>query len=141
MHQTVSVMSKTVADQTDVIRDVACSAGLKEWSVTCRALEEGRQIILLRKGGIHDAEGVFELEHNIFWLLPTYLHQDETLVKPEHRDLFREDAAAQATPQKCFALRSLARVEQVFTVAPENEAKLMRAGHIWSEKYLEGRFD
>jgi hypothetical protein len=27
-------------------------AALKEWAVVCKALEEGRQILLLRKGGI-----------------------------------------------------------------------------------------
>ena len=24
----------------------------KEWAITCKALEEGRQVVLLRKGGI-----------------------------------------------------------------------------------------
>ena len=25
---------------------------LKEWAIICKALEEGRQVVLLRKGGI-----------------------------------------------------------------------------------------
>jgi len=44
---------------------------LKEWAVTCRALAEGRQAILLRKGGIGEAGGAFQVEHTRFWLLPT----------------------------------------------------------------------
>lgn len=47
---------------------------LKEWSATIGALAQGRQIVLLRKGGILDDDGVFQLEQTRFWLQPTYLH-------------------------------------------------------------------
>src|SRR5687768_3845167 len=39
---------------------------LKEWATVCTALETGRQILLLRKGGIHETGGQFELEHSRF---------------------------------------------------------------------------
>ena len=35
----------------------------KEWAVTCQALAAGRQSLLLRKGGIHERNGRFEVEH------------------------------------------------------------------------------
>ena len=47
----------------------------KEWAVICRALAEGRQALILRKGGIAEAGGRFEVEHTRFWLFPTYTHQ------------------------------------------------------------------
>jgi len=60
--------------------------GLKEWASVCLALEEGRQTILLRKGGIHESAGEFELEHTQFVLFPTYLHQNLKMLKePAHR--------------------------------------------------------
>src|SRR5687767_1695492 len=56
--------------------------GLKEWAIVCHALEQGRQIILLRKGGIRESGGEFELEHRQFLLFPTYLHQTLNGLKP-----------------------------------------------------------
>src|SRR6476469_947176 len=49
---------------------------LKEWATVCHALETGRQMLLLRKGGIYEAAGEFELENPQFLLFPTYLHQN-----------------------------------------------------------------
>ena len=48
---------------------------LKEWAVICRALAEGKQSLLLRKGGIAEPGGDFAVEHTRFWLMPTYTHQ------------------------------------------------------------------
>src|SRR5438105_15223558 len=56
---------------------------LKEWAAVCSALETGRQMILLRKGGIYEAAGEFELENRRFVLFPTYLHQNLAMLKPE----------------------------------------------------------
>jgi hypothetical protein len=54
----------------------------KEWASICTLLAEGKQTLLLRKGGIAETEGVFRLEHDRFWLFPTYLHQQrEALVE------------------------------------------------------------
>ena len=59
---------------------------LKEWAVVCRALESGRQIILLRKGGIYEAAGEFEVENREFLLFPSYVHQNLKMLKEsEHR--------------------------------------------------------
>ena len=52
---------------------------LKEWAVICRALAEGRQSLLLRKGGIAEAGGAFQVEQPRFWLLPTYVMYYMTL--------------------------------------------------------------
>ena len=56
---------------------------LKEWATVCTALENGRQILLLRKGGIYEAAGEFELQNRAFLLFPTYLHQNRKMLKPE----------------------------------------------------------
>lgn len=46
---------------------------LREWASTCAAIEAGRHILLIRKGGIAEAE--FEIETKSFLLLPTLFHQ------------------------------------------------------------------
>ena len=47
----------------------------KEWAAICRALVQGRQRIILRKGGIVEPGGSFRIEHRDFLLLPTFVHQ------------------------------------------------------------------
>jgi hypothetical protein len=64
----------------------------KEWAVTCKALETGRQSVLLRKGGIHERGGRFEVEHNEFWLFPTRFHQNPDELRPEARPLLQQMA-------------------------------------------------
>src|SRR3954469_15109399 len=58
----------------------------KEWAVVCRALGLGRQILILRKGGIAEGPRGFEVLDPQFFLYPTYLHQSPTSVTPEWRD-------------------------------------------------------
>jgi hypothetical protein len=70
---------------------------LKEWAVVCRALKTGRQIMLLRKGGIHESSAGFELEHMQFLLFPTYLHQNLQMLKPEAHAEFEDHSAEPAT--------------------------------------------
>jgi hypothetical protein len=59
--------------------------GLKEWDAVVRALGTGRQCLLIRKGGIHETEGRFEIEHRRFVLFPTWLHQRVDWVKEPDR--------------------------------------------------------
>lgn len=54
----------------------------KEWAAICEALASGRQALILRKGGIAEAEGEFRPDYQRFWLYPTYVHQQETGLKP-----------------------------------------------------------
>ena len=124
-----------------------CDIALKEWSVTLCALNEGRQIVLLRKGGLLDPAtdvseaGTFAIEYSNFWLMPTFLHQDTKLVKPEHRDLFESSQSMRRADEKQFlALQTWARVERVWSFSPHDEERLVRAPHIWSRDYLDVRF-
>lgn len=56
---------------------------LQEWAAVCSALGEGRIMVTVRKGGIHEHGGaLFRPEHNRFALLPSYLHQEATRLQP-----------------------------------------------------------
>jgi len=57
----------------------------KEWAVTVRALAEGEQLLTLRKGGIREENRHFEIEHDRFFLYPTFDHQRNDLVKDAHQ--------------------------------------------------------
>src|SRR4051794_7137019 len=62
---------------------------LKEWAVTVRALAEGEQLVALRKGGIREEEKHFEVEHDQFFLYPTFDHQRNDLVRESHHPELR----------------------------------------------------
>src|SRR6476619_2365669 len=61
----------------------------KEWAVTVRALAEGEQMLTLRKGGVHAPNKQFELDHDRFFLYPTFDHQRIDLVRESHRPELR----------------------------------------------------
>ncbi|MED5428431.1 MAG: DUF1802 family protein, partial [Chloroflexota bacterium] len=66
----------------------SCNVALKEWAVTIRAMALGGQIIIVRKGGIHQDDKEFRIIHPSFLLFPTYEHQKLDLLKPSvQRDL------------------------------------------------------
>lgn len=49
---------------------------LKEWAVAEEALATGQIALLIRKGGIHERQGDFAVEHREFWIYPTGWHQN-----------------------------------------------------------------
>ncbi len=51
------------------------NVAIKEWDSVCRAMLDGQQSVLLRKGGIAEAKRRFVPEHAQFLLFPTFLHQ------------------------------------------------------------------
>lgn len=55
---------------------IANHTALKEWSDVIAALGSGKQIVLIRKGGIADPS--FGVEADRFYLYPTYFHQGES---------------------------------------------------------------
>jgi hypothetical protein len=63
----------------------ACQTAFKEWAVTIDALAGGEQILILRKGGIHERNLHFQIEHDRFLFFPGYLHQDASLLKPDYQ--------------------------------------------------------
>ncbi len=54
-----------------------CQVASREWAGVCSLLETGRQVVLVRKGGVAESAGpgVFTLQHSEFWLYPTYFHE------------------------------------------------------------------
>lgn len=55
---------------------------LKEWAAIEDALAGGRLSLLVRKGGIQETRGGFEVEHRAFWIFPTGWHQNEHELSP-----------------------------------------------------------
>jgi hypothetical protein len=112
----------------------------KEWAVICRALAEGKQAMILRKGGISETHGDFRVEHTRFWLFPTWTHQQESGIVEEARPLL-EQARADRAPEGTVRLTHFAEVPCVYHV--DDLAKAWKLGglHLWSADTVEARFN
>ena len=114
-------------------------ATLKEWAVICRALGTGRQVLILRKGGIGEEAGTFRPEHREFLFFPTGFHQSTEHVLPEAHGLLRE-AEADQPPADQVTFRDFAFVTDAMRVASLSALRALRGEHIWSDAVVEERF-
>ncbi|CAN3128410.1 DUF1802 family protein [Mycobacterium sp. smrl_JER01] len=105
---------------------------LKEWSAAVHALLDGRQTVLLRKGGIHEKrfEVAPELAGSRFLLFPTVAHSHAERVRPDHHDLL-ESAAADST-DAAVVLRAGVRVVAAVPVERPDRLDEIASLHIWT---------
>lgn len=112
----------------------------KEWAVVCRALAEGRQSLILRKGGIAEVGGRFRPEHEQFWLYPTYLHEHADGVKPTALPLF-EQALAERPQSGRVVLDYFVQVAHAHQASDWKEVEALNDLHIWSPRAVRAKFD
>lgn len=117
----------------------ANSVALKEWAVICHELAAGRQIVLLRKGGIREPSGGFALEHREFFLFPTYVHENTDEVVPRVRATLAEVATA-APPGGILRLHLYATVESVTGVENLESLRRLDGQHALAWPAVERRF-
>ncbi len=105
---------------------------LKEWSAAVHALLDGRQTVLLRKGGIHEKrfDVAPEVAQSWFLLFPTVVHSHAERVRPEHRELLGP-AAADSTEDD-VVLRAVARVVAAVEVNRPEKLDEIAPLHIWT---------
>jgi hypothetical protein len=112
----------------------------KEWAVVVDALGRGEQILILRKGGLHEGRGGFRPEHARFLLFPTRFHQQREGVVPAAAARF--DALAAAWPPS-----DRVRFEFVADVVatrwlPDRAAALaLRGEHVWRDETVAAKAD
>ena len=115
-----------------------CHAALKEWAVAIRALDQGRQALIIRKGGIREDGNRFQVLHPEFLLFPSYEHQQAELLRPEHAQALAGAMEEAPTPGWLTFTHS-AQVHRAFTVSELEELQALTPHHIWSEEYAEKR--
>ena len=117
------------------------SIAFKEWAVICDALEQGRQTLILRKGGIHEGRDGFRVAHSEFWLFPTYLHESEgtdRIIDESRDDLARVIAARPAAGQVSFNLYAI--VTDVHEIRDPRQLPKLIGHHIWSDRSVDEKF-
>ena len=115
---------------------------LKEWSIVCRALENGRQSILLRKGGILEYKEGFEISQKIFLLYPTLEHQSREYLQQDYLqeiELLLKNNGPNFDQDKINTITILARIEGMQEFNDETKLSKLEKYHIWNEKYVNMR--
>jgi hypothetical protein len=120
-------------------RQPGSRTAFKEWAVICRALAQGRQRVILRKGGIVEPGGRFELADREFLLMPTFLHQSPESIVPEARDLL-VDIDADRPPEGTVVFRHRARVVDSQRIESLAGLDRFRGQHIWADQVVTERF-
>src|SRR5438093_12862091 len=93
----------------------------KEWAVICEALGQGKQAIILRKGGIAEE---FAVEETRFWLYPTFVHQQNDGIQDEARPLL-EQVFANRPPAGKVRLQLWAEITGAYQIRDELPAMLL----------------
>ncbi|ACK73443.1 Protein of unknown function DUF1802 [Gloeothece citriformis PCC 7424] len=107
---------------------------LKEWEVAINALEVGKTILLLRKGGIEEVSAQFEVKYRQVLLYPTYEHQNPNLLKPDY--------SIQVTPvtsgwhPDSIRIGSWAEITDIFAVSDAIKLKQLFPYHIWNQEFI-----
>jgi len=118
------------------------TTALKEWAVVQRSLLEGHQIILVRKGGLIEDAGEFDLRARQFLLYPTYTHETERAgdLQPCFGQWLDEEEARKTAPAE-IRIEAAAAVTDVVRV--DDRARLLNLApqHIWSPQFIAGRYD
>lgn len=110
-----------------------CGIAYKEWAGVCAAVGQGRQTILLRKGGIAESAGRFRPEHGRFWLYPTRLHQAQ-------QGLRDPSPPAEVHPPGLIPIRHLVEVLSASWIDRLDDALALAPRHVWTEETIRSRF-
>src|SRR5204862_7649304 len=128
----------------------------KEWAVTTRALSGGEQLVTLRTGGIREENKHFELEHEQFFLYPTFDHQRNDLVRESHHPALRRALEEGVWPDEeppprallpdggipqpdRVRLRAWAEVVDHVTIHDRRSLDALSPYYIWTPDYAEQR--
>ncbi|PKB81365.1 MAG: hypothetical protein BZY88_06670 [SAR202 cluster bacterium Io17-Chloro-G9] len=115
-----------------------CQTALKEWAITVDALAQGQQVLLLRKGGIHEDSKDFRMMHPEFLLYPTYEHQREDLLKEDHQPRLRNLVAQEHNLEEIH-FTHWAKVEELIEVSQQELVDALSPHYIWTNSYAQSR--
>lgn len=108
---------------------------LKEWAVVVKALEEGEQCVLFRKGGILDPG--FSLESPEFLLFPTFEHQTKEYLKENYKNRFDELLARRKADK--IAITSSAKVVASWETSDKEKLHRLKKYHVYNDDFIDYR--
>jgi hypothetical protein len=106
----------------------------KEWSSVVRALGKGEQLIILRKGGIHED---FSVRYPSFFLLPTHYHEEKDKIKRE--DFLTGDQELNSTAE--VKIKYFATITDTLEITDASVLDSLAPYHIWTDEVIHERFE
>ena len=113
---------------------------LKEWATVVKALENGDQTIILRKGGILENASGFKIESKKFLLFPTFEHQELNHLKPQFQK-YLKDVKKNHPKDGHNQIASYAEMIDGVDIEAEEKINALSPFHIWSDSYIKERRD
>jgi hypothetical protein len=110
---------------------------LKEWQTAVTALMQGQTVLLLRKGGIRESGGQFQVAARQVLLLPTYEHQQAQLLKPDFQSL--TESPHQENEGDSIIFTGWADITHVFCLKPPSVAYELLPHLIWNRSFVDDR--
>ena len=114
------------------------NVALKEWAVAVKALREGRQVLLVRKGGIREETRDFRIQAREFLLFPTYEHQQRELLQPEFVPDLEEVLGIHHDAGRVI-IDTWAQLTELFEVTEPWQVEAVAPHYCWSQRYAEER--
>ena len=115
-----------------------CQTALKEWAITIESMAKGDQVLLLRKGGIHEDGKDFRMIHREFLLYPTYLHQKESLIQPAYQPALRQ-MLKQPQDLENVNFNYWAKAEEVLEISDQEKVNDLLPHYIWTTGYAQSK--
>ncbi|MBI4115249.1 MAG: DUF1802 family protein [Candidatus Omnitrophica bacterium] len=112
----------------------------KEWASVVEVLGKGEQILILRKGGIHEKGKKFDVAHEEFFLFPTSEHQNPKDLKPEGAGILERVLANRPEPN-VLPIQYYSVVEDSFWISDEKTLHSLNPFHIWSWECIKARYE
>jgi hypothetical protein len=110
------------------------SIGFKEWAIVCNALGEGKQSIILRKGGIAEGRDGFAFRHPEFFLFPTFFHEQVGKTRVI-------EAVIPRSSSNEIEIRYFAKLDLASVITSWETAKALEPFHILQPAVVRERFD
>jgi hypothetical protein len=116
---------------------ISTTHALKEWAIAVDALEQGKTILLLRKGGIREEGNRFKVAYDRVLLYPTFEHQQPDLLKPEYAEKVKP--VESGWHPETIRISAWAEITDIFQVSEAETVASLLPYHIWNERLASDR--
>jgi hypothetical protein len=110
----------------------------KDWAAVCDAMGQGRQSVILRKGGLAEGRDGFQFRHSEFFLFPTGYHEQFSKLRHGQTDGLQ---SAGGSRKGQVQIRDFFRLEWHAPVTEWPAAHALEAFHPYREEVVRERFD
>ena len=124
----------------EAVREIKIGYAFKEWAVIVDALGRGEQSLILRKGGIQEASRAFRVDHDQFFLFPTFEHQNEEDLAAKASSRLEKIQSGVTQGASDIPIQFYAVLEDWIRVEHLGPLRAIKRFHAWSERAVEKRF-